>query len=245
MFVSMHPAETREEVRRLVTAGLNDCEIARRLELPRTTVRDLRRAPPRLTCPRCWRATRLVRFTSGEYAELLALYLGDGCISRGPRSENLRISLDSRHSSIVHETRRLIQSCLPSNRVCVVLADGGAATVVSTWSTHLSCLFPQHGPGRKHHRRIRLEPWQQQHVRAAPWSFLRGLVHSDGCFFINRTGRYRYLSVEFANRSPDILDLFAGACDAVGVTIRRYDRSIRVHDRASVREFAAFVGSKR
>ena len=243
----MHPAAVRGEVRRLAAAGVNDCEIAQRLELPRTTVRDIRRPRRggRPVCPRCWRPSRPLRFSSSEYAELLALYLGDGCISQAARTQNLRISLDSRHAQVVEDTRRLVATCLPNNRVCLVLADRGAATVVSAWSSHFACLFPQHGVGRKHHRNIRLEPWQQAHVRAAPWSFLRGLVHSDGCFFINRTGRYRYLSVDFSNRSADILDLFSGACDAVGARFRRYDHHIRIYDRASVRDFAAFVGSKR
>ena len=241
----MHPASTLHEVQRLAAEGMNDCQIARRLELPRTTVRDMRGAPGRGMCPRCWRPSRPVRFTSGEYAELLALYLGDGCISGAARTESLRISLDSSYSGIVDQTRRLVARCLPANRVCLVTADGGAATVVSAWSTHLSCLFPQHGAGRKHDRRILLEPWQQRHVRAAPWSFLRGLVHSDGCFFINRTGRYQYLSVDFSNRSADILDLFVGACHSVGVDCRRYERHIRIYDRAGVQAFAVFVGSKR
>ena len=42
------------------------------------------------------------------------------------------------------------------------------------------CLFPQHGPGRKHERPIGLAGWQQEIVAAYPWDFLRGLLHSDG-----------------------------------------------------------------
>ncbi|HEV7882946.1 MAG TPA: hypothetical protein VGO81_05215 [Solirubrobacteraceae bacterium] len=99
--------------------------------------------------------------------------------------------------------------------------------------------------GVKHERQIGLERWQQELVRAAPWSLLRGMVLSDGCAFINRTGRYRYLSYEFRNRSTEIRALFAQTCDLVGVryTISR-DR-IRMCRRASVIEMAAFVGTKR
>ena len=78
------------------------------------------------------------------------------------------------------------------------------------------CLFPQHGPGKKHHRRIVLEAWQQTIVESAPWAFLRGCIRSDGCVFINRTGRYEYLSYGFANHSSDILDLFESICLAQG-----------------------------
>ena len=59
---------------------------------------------------------------------------------------------------------------------------------------------------------IALEPWQQRIVTTAPWAFLRGCIRSDGCVFINRTGRYEYLSYGFTNYSPDILDLFESTC---------------------------------
>jgi len=39
----VHGPEIREEALRLVAAGVNDCEIARRLGVVRTTVRDWRR----------------------------------------------------------------------------------------------------------------------------------------------------------------------------------------------------------
>ena len=52
-----------------------------------------------------------------------------------------------------------------------------------------------------------LETWQRL-VGAAPWAFLRGCIRSDGCVFVNRTGRYEYLSYGFTNYSSDILDLF-------------------------------------
>lgn len=41
---------------------------------------------------------------------------------------------------------------------------------IALYSRHWPCLFPQHGPGRKHTRRIALEPWQQalvDHYRKA------------------------------------------------------------------------------
>lgn len=46
---------------------------------------------------------------------------------------------------------------------------------------HWPCLFPQHGPGRKHERPIVLEHWQREIVEQHPGPFLRGLFHSDGC----------------------------------------------------------------
>ena len=54
---------------------------------------------------------------------------------------------------------------------------------------HWPCLFPQHGPGRKHTRPIVLEDWQRDIVELHPHLFIRGLLHSDGCGVTNRVCR--------------------------------------------------------
>jgi hypothetical protein len=187
---------------------------------------------------------RPVSFDAGSYAELLGFYLGDGHIASAGRSQRLRIALDARHGQIVRDVERLLRSSFPNNRVGLVHADGGSTAVPYVYSTHLGCLFPQLGPGPKHLRPIVLESWQRGLVQAAPFSFLRGCLHSDGSFFINRTGRYRYLSAEFTNLSADIRALFVEACDLAGVRCRPNRRSVRVYRRESVAELAAFVGAK-
>ena len=116
--------------------------------------------------------------------------------------------------------------------------------VVWGYSSHLSCLFPQHGDGKKHERAIVLEPWQHELVTAAPWALLRGLIRSDGCVFVNRTGRYEYLSYEFANLSSDILDLCEETCRRVALRPRRYARAIRLYRRDDVALLLEHVGTK-
>lgn len=183
MFV--HARAIHDSALALIAAGVNDCEIAWRLGVPRTTVRDWR-APryqrkPVETCRRCWRcwrATRPVAFTAADYAELLGLYLGDGHITRLTRTERLRIFLDSRHGLIVAETDALLRRCFPSNRLGYLRPAGKRMVVLWIYHGHLSCLFPQHGPGKRHERRIVLESWQADLVREAPWAFLRGLIRS-------------------------------------------------------------------
>jgi hypothetical protein len=232
----------------LIAAGVNDCEIARRLGVPRTTVRDWR-APryerkPVETCPRCWGPTRSVWFTPADYAELLGLYLGDGHISQLARTERLRVFLDSRHRTIVAEADALLRRCFPANRVGRFDPAGERMVVLWVHNGHLSCLFPQHGPGKKHERRIALEPWQTDLVHAAPWAFLRGLIRSDGCVFVNRTGKYEYLSYCFDNHSADIRDLFVDTCHLVGVDCRPAGTSVRIYRRASVALLVEHVGVK-
>lgn len=244
----VHATETRLQALELAAAGVNDCEISRRLGVPRATVRDWR-APryvpaKRSLCPRCWKWCRPIVMSSDDYAELLGLYLGDGCISRLGRTYSFRLSLDAAHPGVLSRSADLLRRCFPANPLTEVRVRGSGAVVLCVYSAHAPCLFPQHGPGKKHTRRITLEPWQQALVDEAPWAFLRGLINSDGCYFVNVTGRYAYPSYGFSNHSPDILDLFAATCDKVGIEYRRYERSIRVNRRASVTRLEQRVGRK-
>jgi Homeodomain-like domain len=224
----MHPPHVRAAALALIEQGLNDCEVSRRLGIPRPTIRDWRRptyvpldpAIPRNPCPRCWRPAKAMRFTDEDYAELLAVYLGDGCISASARTSRLRISLDAKYPGIIADTTALLSRCFPHNPVGEVGAHGGRMVNVSLYCSHLPCLFPQHGPGMKHERPIVLESWQQNIVDAAPWLFIRGCIRTDGCCFINRTGAYEYRSYDFTNMSKDIVNLFVRACDGVGVFTR-------------------------
>jgi hypothetical protein len=111
----LHNASIQQAAMTLIAAGVNDCEIARRLGLPRTTVRDWRRPQYKrrgelVDCPRCWRPSRPMHFAPADYAELLGLYLGDGHITTLARTQRLRVFLDARHSNIVDETEALLQT---------------------------------------------------------------------------------------------------------------------------------------
>jgi Homeodomain-like domain len=151
----MHPPEVRAEALALVEANLNDCEISRRLGIPRRTILDwhkprserYRRKVITETCPRCWRAAKPIRFTPADYSALLGMYLGDGCISNGPRTKRLRIALDAKYPMIIEATRALLCRCFPENSVDVVRKNlKGQCVNVSTYSNHLPCLFPSTDP---------------------------------------------------------------------------------------------------
>jgi hypothetical protein len=252
----MHPPHLRERALELIAAGHNDCQVALIMGIPRGTVRDWRRPSyfprPRELCPRCWRHAKPIRFTPSDYSELLGLYLGDGYVSEGPRTALLRITLDAKYPGIIETTRTLLQRCFPNNAVGKITRPsgdlGGPCTVVSVSSVHLPCLFPQHGPGLKHQRRITLEAWQWQQLEDAPFAFLRGCIRSDGCAFINRTGPYSYLSYQFDNRSKDIVALFTRACHLAGLEYRvncyRSKWRVRLNRRASVARLLDQVGLK-
>ena len=183
-------------------------------------------------------------FTAPDYAELLGLYLGDGYIVRTGRSDRLRLFLDTRYSQILDDAQALLCRCFPRHRIGRFQTAKGTTTILSVYCTHLACLFPQHGVGMKYERSIVLEPWQTAIVECEPWRFLRGLIRSDGCAFVNRTGRYAYLSYEFSNRSQQIRELFMDACDRVDVEYRAYRRYVRIYRRPSVALMQQHVGLK-
>jgi hypothetical protein len=124
---------------------------------------------------------------------------------------------------------------------------------VKIYSRHLPCLFPQHGPGKKHERPIVLEAWQREVVGAHPWEFVRGLVHSDGSRPTNRTRRavaggeraYAYARYFFTNRSADIRRLYTDTLDTLGVEWRQANAwNVSVARRASVALMDRHVGPK-
>src|SRR3954471_15222448 len=170
----MRSIETHLAVRDLAAHGWPDRDIAEWLGLPRTTVRDIRAPRRRVAidlCPRCWqRAPRRINWAPDRYAELLGFYLGDGCIAQVGRSQSLRISLDPRYPRVAERAGALLRATFVENAVNTVTADGGRTLVLCVYSRHMACLFPQHGPGKKHHRRIALEPWQRDAVARHPWA---------------------------------------------------------------------------
>jgi hypothetical protein len=142
---------------------------------------------------------------------------------------------------------------MPSSRVFCASHSGVACTYVKSVSKHRPCLFPQHGPGRKHERRIELESWQQEIVDRHPGDFARGLFHSDGCRLINRVRRpvkggdrsYEYPRYLLVSRSADIHRLCGEALDRLGVAWRfSKPTTISVARREAVARLDEFVGPK-
>jgi hypothetical protein len=71
--------------------------------------------------------------------------------------------------------------------------------------------------GSERARPIRLEPWQELLVKQATEEFIRGLIDSDGCRVVANDRGVRSVRYHFSNRSEDILGLFSGALDALGI----------------------------
>jgi hypothetical protein len=248
---------TRQEVDQVLALraeGLNRCEIARRTGIPRGTVRDWVAGrvpdfdPPgraygsRATCPVCLGGPQTLPQTA--YTYLLGLYLGDGCLSAYPRGVyRLRIVCANAYPELMRRCELAMAEVLP-NKVGRAAKIG--CTEVASYSTHWICLFPQHGPGRKHERKIELTPWQQELIDRDPRPLLEGLLHSDGCRVKNWVNGTPYPRYHFTNSSADIRAIFGRACDALGIEWRPHNRvSLSVARRVSVALLDEFVGSKR
>jgi hypothetical protein len=186
-----------------------------------------------------------------SYAYLLGLYLGDGHIVAQRRGVYaLRISMDSRYPGITGETVRAMRAVLPRNRANVIKHPRHNLVIIGCSSKALPVLFPQHGPGRKHCRRIELAPWQETITFVHAEELIRGLIHSDGCRFIAsqpRNGRiYRYSRYCFSNKSRDIMRIFCEHLELLGIHWTMTDpEQAQIARKESVQALDDFVGSKR
>ncbi|MYS35366.1 hypothetical protein K388_02375 [Streptomyces sp. KhCrAH-43] len=260
--MNFHGTELRQKALTLLRGGARNADVARKLNVPAGTIsywkhmdRAKRGEPTRTRyhlCPRCDGG-----LDQAAYSYLLGLYLGDGHIiqNKAMKTPSLSVFCAESWPGLMAECEKAMRAVLSENSVCRVRREG--CREVKVYSKHLWCLFPQHGPGMKHTRRIALEPWQQEIVDAHPWDFVRGLIHSDGCRTMNWTTRvvggvkkrYEYPRYWFTNVSDDIRQLYTDTLDKLGVQWTHCTRggkeyNISVARRASVALMDAHVGPK-
>jgi hypothetical protein len=250
----MYPRSTVDMALLLSDADVLDRETALICDVSVMAIRHWRygtRRSSRLTAPSCPRCDGRP-LDDESYAYLLGLYLGDGHIARGRRDVYaLTVACSDAWPGLMTAARLAMSSVMPANKVCTVQKAG--CSLIKSTSKHWPCLFPQHGPGRKHQRKIVLEPWQQAIVQAFAASFVRGLMHSDGCRVMNRVRRrcvdgdhwYEYPRYFFSNESADILCLCGEALDLLAISWRFSRRNaISVARREAVARLDEFVGPK-
>jgi len=250
----MYDIETRRHALRLMAGGRSLNSVSRETRISRSALREWRDCGI-VPKQRSRAAAEPLRTDGPAYPYLLGLYLGDGCISTSRRGVHvLRIACANAWPGLADACEEAIRQVRPYGSVYRNPQQG--CVQVTSWSKQWPAIFPQHGPGRKHERRIGLEPWQQEIVDAHPWEFVRGLVHSDGCRITNWTvrtvggvrKRYEYPRYFFTNTSTDILGLYTATLDALGVPWTRARRAnadnISVARREAVALMDAHVGAK-
>ncbi len=239
----------------LLDAGMTAQEASESTGVPRGTILRWRQRGAPL-------GPAVARYASGDelidsanwstYAYLLGLYLGDGYLARCPKNVfRLEIALDSRYPGIIGEAHRAMRRIMSKNRVAVHRRVPDNLVYVTCYSTLWPLVFPQHGPGLKHQRRITLAEWQRSITAHHAQRLLRGLIHSDGSRFVanqrSPRGRvYSYPRYAFTNRSSDILRIFCDHLDLleIGWTLTsRFD--VQIARRTDVKRLDAFIGPKR
>lgn len=241
----MRPVAERRVVTHLAAGGLNVCQIADIAAIPRSTVRDWLHTPHDESWLQDEPSLGPESLPGPAYSYLLGFYLGDGYISRSQRGVyRLRIATDARYPDIIAECTAAMRAVMPVNRVSIQQLPSRAVEI-ACYSKRWPLLFPQHGPGRKHERRIVLESWQEEIVARCPWELLRGLIHSDGCRVLNRVNGKDYPRYFFTQVSDDIRRLFCATCRRVGV---RYTwsnwKTVSIARAPSVALLDAHIGPK-
>jgi hypothetical protein len=167
------------------------------------------------------------------YAYILGVYLGDGhIVSTSKGCFRLSLSCANEWPGLIDASVTAMATVLPLSKVA--RRNRGGCTDVHSQSKHWPCLFPQHGPGMKHTRKIALEDWQEEIVATHTEEFVRELIHSDGCRALNRVRRplqdgdrwYEYPRYFFSNASDDIRRLFTDALDQLGVDWKQSNKRI-------------------
>jgi hypothetical protein len=236
--------------------------VAQRLGLSIATVRDWhagkvpRHSRPKSAdelCATCGQPKHDIEQIGATYVHLLGLYLGDGSISTHQRGvHRLRVSLDMKYPRIVEECAAAMRQVMPNNKVHVLLTPSNCYSV-SAYSRSWPCLFPQHGPGKKHTRPIFLADWQQEFAKQWPDMLLKGLIQSDGCRSISTgSGGWTQPRYAFSNLSTDITSIFCSVCDCLDLRwTASFPKSesaavsIYVSRKADVARLDEFVGPKR
>jgi hypothetical protein len=242
-----------DRVKELMSQGLRDRPIATLTGVPHPTVRRWRhreQPPGRRSHQFSWRVPDVY-----AYCYLLGCYLGDGNVAHPSRNGwELRLACDQRYVDIMDEIRAAAALTFPNARPTTFASSTAASAIVRISHPGIAEAFPQHGPGRKHLRRIVLADWQSELCRREPEALIRGLIHSDGCRVVNRfrtklpSGRvaeYRYVRYFFSNLSADIRNIFVEHCELLGMRVTQSNhRNLSIACRHSVAILERIVGPK-
>ena len=199
----------------LYNSGCSQNKIFKTLGIDRGTIRQI------INDPQGYLNKATIKFNLSEinkksYAFILGVYLGDGCISKThtPNVYRLRIALDNKYKELNEEVISELKILFPNNKIAHYAVENTNGCIISVHSSNLLTLFPQHDIGRKHERPIILEDWQKEIVNEFPVDFLKGLIYTDGCFYL-AGGKYKRCN--FTNKSKDIIDLCSDTMNKLNI----------------------------
>src|SRR5260370_36404931 len=143
----MYSSDVRLHALALMERGISLRSISMSTGISRATLHHWREHPeisvsPRAVCSRC-ADNPTIPEPQADYAYLLGLYLGDGCISlagaRDKKVWKLRIACADAWPGLRQECERVIRAVRPDNKVRTQQHPG--CTEVISCSRHCPCLF--------------------------------------------------------------------------------------------------------
>lgn len=158
------------------------------------------------------------------YFYILGQYLGDGCINemKNKRTHVLRIACADKYPKIIEEVKNCLGLVFPNNKVQNVQSRG--CKLIGIYNCNLPLIFPQHGSGKKHNRKIELSDWQEKFINYE--QLIKGLFHSDGHLHIGNelVKNKNRISYSFTNCSRDIIEIYSKGLDSLNIKYRIRDK---------------------
>jgi len=252
----MRTYEEHQRILQLWERGFNKLAISQITDIPRRTVVDVIKRHENVASlkeqqeqalklrqqelnTREWDAERRC-----AYAYLLGMYLGDGYIGKVGRTHKLRISLYIIYKYIMDNCAKAMAIVLPNYKVSFVRVPNTNGGEVCSCTNMWLDLFPQHGKGVKHKRKIELVDWQREITHEYPLEFFRGLYHSDGTRIEPVIYNRVYARYQFTQVSTDIQQIFAETCQQLGIHYTFHGINFTIARRKDVNYLDSVIGPK-
>lgn len=256
----MRTTEEYDKILTLHHQGYNCSQISRKINIPRTTIRDY---ITNINQPNIMRMRKISNNNilekiinqndlelRKEYSYLLGIFLGDGCLSKMNKGVyRIRITLDAKYPGIINKVKTCVSTVMPNNKTSLVkryVEEYLSCVDVSCYSKDWVNLFPFYQPGYKWKYKIQLTDWQKSVVENYPKEFWLGLFHSDGSRY-KQTNANKYY-YQFAQKSEDITNLFMWCSNLLGIkygiTKNKTTNRIQIYNKDSIIFLDTFAGSK-
>jgi len=249
----MRTIQEYEMVCKLHKDGYNQSVISSKTNIPRSTVKDWLNKKPKFfneENKKSFIKEEIIKNKElhDSYSYILGLYLGDGYINECKRTFRIRVFLDKKFSKLNEMVNSNFKKIFPNNSVCMVEQKDTNGIYFSVYNNELPIVFPQHGLGKKHDRIIKLIKWQKDILAIS--CFLKGLIHSDGCFYSEKiSNKYLYERYMFSNKSIDLHELFQDICNKLNIEYDFQNKGdgvwqTRISKKNSVKKLKQIIGTK-
>jgi hypothetical protein len=257
----MRTLEELNFIQELISQGKNQSQISKETGIHRKVISKIVKEHflEAYSKAKLFDPSKLTKEQEKAYSYILGQYLGDGHISlMRKKVYRLTISGDIKYHNIIQEVKDKLSIILPKNspNLAFKKTQGKVNCVaIQVSSKKIKDMFPQHGKGPKHLRPIKLEPWQEDIVKAFPKDFLRGLIHSDGSRYVTKTTAKESTRYCFTNASTDIIALCCNVLQEMNIPYSLSKKAIRgmmkhhaynvfIQKKSSVEFLETFIGPK-